>query len=161
MDILCELIGFGVAAFLLAVGMLGCLLPVIPGPFISYAALFVMLGTRFAPSASELTVFGIACAVVTLLDYVVPALGAKKFNCSRWGVAGCVIGTAVGMFFGVLGIVLGPFLGAVAGEIAAGKNFVSSMRGGFGAFLGFVFGVLLKIAYCVACAGWCVAALFR
>ena len=49
-------------------------------------------------------------------------------------------------------------VGAVLGEIIAGKNFLESMRGGFGAFLGFLSGVLLKVVYCAVCAGWCIYA---
>ena len=144
------------ASLLLLLGLAGCVIPVIPGPVLSYAAMLLLLPTRFSPSIGECAVFGAACAGVLVLDYVVPAMGAKKFNCSRWGVVGCMIGTVVGMFFGAPGLVLGPFLG----EIAVGKGFTSSMRGGLGAFLGFVFGVLLKVVYCVICAGWCIMAFF-
>ena len=146
---------------LLALGMLGCIIPIIPGPLLSYAAMLVLLPTRFAPSTCECVIFGVLCVIVMVLDYVVPALGAKKINCSRWGIIGCMVGAVVGMFLGALGIVLGPFLGAFLGEIVEGKEFRSSLRGGFGAFLGFLFGVLIKIVYCVICAGWCVTAFFR
>lgn len=149
------------ASLLLLLGLAGCVIPVIPGPVLSYAAMLLLLPTRFSPSIGECAVFGAACAVVLVLDYVVPAMGAKKFNCSRWGVVGCMIGTVVGMFFGAPGLVLGPFLGAFLGEIEAGKGFTSSMWGGLGAFLGFVFGVLLKVVYCVICAGWCIMAFLK
>jgi uncharacterized protein YqgC (DUF456 family) len=142
-------------------GMLGCILPVIPGPALSYAAMLLLLPTRFAPSLSECVVYGIACAVVLFLDCIVPAMGAKKFNCSRWGVAGCMIGTVVGMFFGFLGLILGPFLGAMLGEIVSGKKFAASLKGGFGAFIGFVAGVIIKVVYCVVCAGWCLRTVLR
>lgn len=145
----------------LVLGLLGCVIPVIPGPALSYAAMLLLLPTRFAPSVGECAAYGVACAVVLLLDYVVPAMGAKKFDCSRWGVAGCMIGTVVGMFFGFLGLILGPFLGAMSGEIMAGKNFSSSLKGGFGAFLGFVSGVLIKVTYCAVCAAWCLLAFFK
>ena len=150
-----------VSLSLLLLGLLGCVVPVIPGPALAYAAVLVLLPTRFGPTAFECVAFGAACALAFVLDYAVPAIGAKKFDCSRWGIAGCMVGTVVGMFYGLPGLVLGPFLGAFLGEIAAGKGIASSMRGGFGAFIGFVFGVLLKIAYCAACAGWCIAAFFR
>jgi uncharacterized protein YqgC (DUF456 family) len=161
MDFLYTTCAVAGALLLLFLGLLGCVIPVIPGPVLSYAAMLALLPTRFAPSVSECAVFGVACVIVLALDYVVPAMGAKKFNCSRWGVVGCMIGTVVGMFFGALGLVLGPFLGAFLGEIAAGKGFTSSMRGGLGAFLGFVFGVLLKVVYCVICAGWCIMAFLK
>ena len=161
MDIVYLIAAIAGASVLLVLGLLGCVIPVIPGPVLSYAAMLLLLPTRFAPSMGECVAFGVVCAVVMVLDYIVPALGAKKFNCSRWGIAGCMIGTVVGMFFGLPGLILGPFLGAVVGEVISGKNIIASMRGGLGAFLGFVFGVLLKVVYCVACTGWCIVAFLR
>ena len=90
-----------------------------------------------------------------------PAFGAKKFNCSKWGVFGCIVGTLIGIFFAPWGILVGPFTGAVVGELIAGKKFSSSLKGGFGALLGFIFGVALKLVYCACCVGWFVVSLFR
>jgi uncharacterized protein YqgC (DUF456 family) len=148
------------AVILLVLGLLGCVVPVLPGPALSYSALLILLPSSFPPSVETCVVFGVGCAVVLLLDTVVPAIGAKKFKCSKWGVIGSVVGTVVGMFFGLLGLLLGPFLGAVAGELMSGKKFSESMKGGFGAFVGFVFGVVLKAVYCAVCAGWCVFAFY-
>lgn len=157
MDIVCVI----VSAVLIAVSFVGCAVPVLPGPALALCGVLALLPSRFAPAASTCVVFGVACAIVLLLDYVVPAFGAKKFNCSRWGVFGCFVGTIVGIFFVPWGLLLGPFAGAVVGEIIAGKNFSSSLRGGFGALLGFLFGITLKLAYCATCAGWFVAMLIR
>jgi len=144
-----------VAATLIVVSFIGCAVPVLPGPALALCGVLSLLPSRFAPTTNTCVMFGVACAVVLLLDYVVPAFGAKKFNCSRWGVFGCFAGTIVGIFFAPWGILLGPFVGAVLGETVAGKNFGSSLKGGFGALLGFLFGITLKIAYCATCAGWC------
>lgn len=157
MDIVCVI----VSAVLIVVSFVGCAVPVLPGPALAFCGVLALLPSRFAPAASTCAAFGVACAVVLLLDYVVPAFGAKKFNCSRWGVFGCFVGTVVGIFFVPWGLLLGPFVGAVAGEIIAGKNFSSSLRGGFGALLGFLFGITLKLAYCATCAGWFVAMLIK
>ncbi len=139
---------------LIAVSFIGCAVPVLPGPLLALCGVLTLLPSRFAPTCQTCVAFGAACAIVLLLDYVVPAFGAKKFNCSRYGVFGCFVGTIVGIFFAPWGILLGPFIGAVCGEIVAGKDFAASLRGGFGALLGFLFGVTLKIAYCATCAGW-------
>lgn len=148
------------AALLLVLGFAGCVLPVLPGPFLAYAALLVMLPSSFPPSSAACIAFGVACAIVLLIDFVVPLIGAKKFKCSKWGMAGCVVGTILGMFFGPWGIVFGPFAGAVAGEAVSGKKFREAFKGGFGAFVGFVFGVLLKFVYCGVCAGWILVEMF-
>lgn len=149
------------AAVLITVSFVGCAVPVLPGPALALCGLLSLLPSRFAPSTQTCVLFGVACAVVLVLDYVVPAFGAKKFDCSRWGVFGCFVGTIVGIFFAPIGLLLGPFIGAAIGEMIAGKKLAASLKGGFGALLGFLFGITLKLAYCATCAGWCVVEVLR
>ncbi len=157
MDILC----LSISLLLILVGAIGCVVPVLPGPALAYCGVLALLPSGHAPSVSVCVAFGVGCAVALALDYVVPAYGAKRFNCSRLGVAGCVAGTVVGMFFMPVGIVAGPFVGAVVGEVVSGKRVRASLLGGVGALLGFLCGTLIKFVYCAICAGWCVAALWR
>ena len=148
-----------VGGVLLILAFVGCVVPCLPGPILGWCALLSLAFTRFALPTAWLVVAGVATGIVVGLDYVVPAYGAKKFNCSRWGVVGCVLGTLAGMFFLPFGIVLGPFLGACLGELVAGRTFGLALKGGFGAFLGFLSGVFLKICAVCAFAGlfvWCV-----
>ena len=139
-----------VAIVLMLVGLVGCVIPIVPGPLLAYCGLLCMIPTSKAPSFLAIVVFGLAALVVTVLDYVVPALGAKRFKCSKYGTWGCAIGTFVGIFFFPLGILLGPFCGAVVGELLARKRAAEAIWGGFGAFLGFLSGVLMKIVFCAA-----------
>ena len=145
-------------AILLLIGFVGSIIPVLPGVACAYAALWTLYPTSYALTGERLLVGGIVASVVIVLDYVVPALGAKKFECSRWGVFGCMAGTIVGLFFAPFGIILGPFLGAVAGELIAGKALSAAMRGGIGALLGFLAGVVLKFAACALFTWWFVQA---
>ena len=139
-----------VAIVLMLAGLVGCVIPVVPGPLLAYCGLLCMIPTSKAPSSIVIAVFGVAALVVTVLDYVVPALGAKRFKCSKYGTWGCAIGTFVGIFFFPEGMLLGPFCGAVVGELLARKRVVEAIWGGVGAFLGFLSGVLIKIVFCVA-----------
>lgn len=91
--------------------------------------------------------------------FMVRTLCAKKFKCSGWGVFGCFVGSVIGLFFLPLGIVLGPFLGTVAGELIAGRELSASVRGGFGALLGFVLCLGLKLAAVGLFAWWYFACL--
>ena len=131
MDITYEWIGW----VLIAIGTIGCFLPVLPGPPIAYAALFLALGRgdHSSPGVATLVITGAVTAAVLVLDWIVPSLGAKKLNCSRIGILGCVAG---------------PFLGALAGEMLSGKTFGLSLRGAFGALLGYACGLILKLVCC-------------
>lgn len=136
---------------LIVLGLAGCILPVIPGPPMSFVGLLLLRFTRFVetPRADQfdkiLWIMAIAAIVVTVLDYIVPVWGTKKFGGSRSGTAGAAIGLIIGLFFAPLGLILGPFLGAVAGEMIAGKDSSSSLRSGFGSLLGFLTGVVMKL----------------
>ena len=141
----------GVAMLL---GLIGCFVPVLPGPAIAYATLFVLFVFGCPLSTAQLSVGAAVLVVVMLVDYVLPSVCAKRFPCSRWGVFGCFAGSIVGLFFLPLGIVLGPFLGTIAGELIAGKNMAASVRGGFGALLGFVLCLGLKLVAVGLYAWW-------
>ena len=139
------LIGFGI--IFLITGILGCVLPVIPGPPLNYIGLLLLhFTTKYQFSSKFLIVWAIITIVVYALDYVIPVWGTKKFGGSKRGVWGSVIGLVVGLFFfPPFGIIAGPFLGAVIGELSAGKDSGAALKSGFGSFLGFLLGTLLKL----------------
>ena len=151
MDLLL-MMAIGGAAMLL--GFIGCFLPVLPGPAIAYASLFVLFAFGCPLTTTQLALGGGVLVVVTLVDYILPSVCAKRFKCSGWGVFGCFVGSIAGLFFLPLGIILGPFLGTIAGELIAGKNLAASFRGGFGALLGFVLCLGLKLAAVGLYAWW-------
>ena len=144
MDIL--LIVIGVICTIL--GILGCFLPIIPGPPISFLALILLDLTEKNPFDSDtLWTWGIVTATVTALDYIVPIYGTKKFGGTKRGVWGSTIGLVVGLFFfPPFGIIIGPFVGAFLGEMSTGKaDNKMALRSAFGSFIGFVVGTLLKL----------------
>ena len=151
------MMGIGGVAMLL--GFIGCFLPVLPGPAIAYGALFVLFAFGCPLTTTQLVIGAGVLVVVTLVDYILPSVCAQRFKCSRWGVFGCFAGSIVGLFFMPLGIILGPFLGTVAGELIAGKDVAASVRGGFGALLGFVLCLGLKISAVGLYAWWYFACL--
>ena len=139
------LIGLGII-FIIS-GILGCVLPVIPGPPLSYVGLLLLHFTeRYQFSTKFLIIWAIITVLVYALDYVIPAWGTKKFGGSKRGVWGRIIGLIVGLFFfPPLGIIIGPFAGAVIGELSLGKDSGAALKSGFGSFLGFLTGTLLKL----------------
>ena len=85
-----------IGAVCLLIGFVGCVVPVLPGVACAYAALWTLYPTPYALTGEKLLVGGIVAVVAIVLDYIVPALGAKKFNCSKWGVFGCMVGSSPG-----------------------------------------------------------------
>lgn len=146
-----DIILYVVSGVLLLVGLVGCVVPMIPGPPISYAAMIAMLFTPKGDEISivELVITGLAVVAVTIVDYIAPIFGAKKFGGSKYGNWGCTIGTIVGLFLPPLGIIICPFLGAVIGELIGGKKFGEAMQAGAGAFIGFMLSMGLKLIVCL------------
>jgi len=128
-------------------GLAGCILPVIPGPPLSYIGILMLHFTeRYQFSTNFLILWAIITVVIYGLDYVIPAWGTKKFGGSKRGVWGSVIGLVIGFFFfPPFGIIIGPFLGAVIGEITSGKDTGAALKSGFGSFVGFLTGTILKL----------------
>lgn len=143
MDILLIVLG---SIFIIS-GILGCVLPIIPGPPLSYIGLLLLHFTeRYQLSSKFLIIWAIITVVVYALDYLIPAWGTKKFGGSKRGVWGSIIGLVIGLFFfPPFGIIIGPFLGAVIGELTAGKESGEALKSGFGSFMGFLAGTLLKL----------------
>ncbi|MBN2516911.1 MAG: DUF456 domain-containing protein [Deltaproteobacteria bacterium] len=136
--------------FLALLGIIGCLFPVIPGPPISFVALLVLSYAKNweAFSVTFLIVMGVLTVVVVVLDYVVPAGGAKKYGASKTGVAGSLIGMLAGVFFfPPWGLFVGAFVGASVGELIARKGGKEALRAGWGVFVGIMVGTGLKLAF--------------
>lgn len=139
-----------VISFLLVIGgLLGCVLPVLPGPPLTYVGLLLAHVTdKVEFSAVQLVSWLVLVIVLQVMDYVTPMLGSKYTGGSEYGNRGCIAGTILGLFFMPWGIVVGPFAGAVLGELLGGKDMPHALKAGIGTFLGVVFGVLLKIVFC-------------
>ncbi len=136
------------AAACLVIGLIGAVLP-LPGPPLSLLGMFLLHWTRFVDFSPRLLwALGIATVVVTVLDYLVPLWGVRRFGGSQAGVWGSTIGLVVGMFMGPVGVFAGAFLGALVGELLIGKDSGSATRAALGSFIGFLFGVGLKVALC-------------
>ena len=149
MDTFWLVLGF----ILMAVGILGCLLPLLPGPPLAFVALLIQqLRTDQPFTPKFLWIWGIVTVVVTALDYIIPVYGTRKYGGSSYGVWGCTIGLIAGIWMGPLGIIVGPFLGAFIGELLARNNSENALKAAWGSFVGFLFGTLLKLIACLVMA---------
>ena len=135
----------------LIIGWVGCILPVIPGPPLSYIALLLLQATRFADFSGEFLLITAAITVViTIIDFVLPVWGTRKWGGSRAGTVGAILGLLIGLFFPPVGIIVGPFAGAVACELITGSKMKAALRSGFGSFVGFILGAAMKLTICAA-----------
>ena len=131
------------------IGLIGCILPVLPGPPLSFLALIVLsMVKNWEPfSTTFLIIMAVLTILVTILDYVMPAAGAKKYGASKLSVWGSILGMFLGLFvFPPWGMLIGAFVGALLGEIVTGKGGQNALRAGWGVFVGNIFGVGLKMA---------------
>ena len=136
------------AAFLIALGFAGLILPAVPGIPLVFAGLVLLAWAEsFAYVGwATLTLLGALALLSYGIDFLAAALGAKRFGASSRAVTGAALGALIGLFFGLPGIVLGPFAGAVIGEFSRLASAKAAARAGVGATLGLLFGALLKIA---------------
>jgi uncharacterized protein YqgC (DUF456 family) len=132
---------------LMVIGIIGCLVPVLPGPPLSFLGLILLHVSRFGQfTPAVLIVMGAITVIVSILDYIVPIWGTKRFGGSKYGTRGATIGLIIGFFLGPLGIILGPLVGAIVGELIFKDNMSYALKAGFGSLLGFLTGIGLKLA---------------
>jgi len=132
------------------VGLAGCILPVIPGPPFSFLALIILSWAKdWEPfSSTFLIIMAGLTILLTILDYVVPVRGAKKYGASKLGLWGSIIGMLIGLFFfPPLGMFIGAIVGAFAGELIAGKEVKKALRAGWGVFVGNMLVIVLKLTF--------------
>ncbi len=140
------IIVFGIV--LLLIGIAGCFLPVLPGPPIAYFSLLLLqLGQGKPFTAGFLIVVALVVALITLIDFIVPALGSKKWGGSRPGMIGAFVGVIAGLFFfPPIGFLIFPLLGSMVGELLNGRDINAAFKAATGTLAGLVFGSLLKLA---------------
>jgi uncharacterized protein YqgC (DUF456 family) len=152
-----ELLWWLIAIVLMAIGLIGTLLPVVPGAIIILAAAVlhqIMLGSEKSVGWWNIA----ALALLTLLSYALEFaggyFGAKRFGATKWGAFGATLGAIVGLFYPFPGLIVGPVVGAIAGELVAGKRLVSAGRAGWGTLLGNLAGMLGKLIIALVMVSW-------
>ncbi len=148
-------VGIGVAwlvtASLLAAGMIGCVLPILPGHLILFMAAVahrLMLGAEGSGlNGWSFVILGLLMAGSQTLEILSGAAGAKWFGGTRWGALGALIGGVAGMFFMPFGLLVGPLVGAVVGEwVVARQATRPALVSGVGSVVGTLAGLGIKLA---------------
>ena len=135
MDIFLLIISFT----LMIIGVIGSIVPVLPGPLSSWVGLFIFSNVTDVVVSGKLILICLIIAIgVFILDYIIPIYTSNKFGASRYGIIGASIGIILGLFFAPFGIFIGAIIGSVTGEMILNKNFKKSLKSAFGVFLGFI-----------------------
>lgn len=132
------------------IGILGSILPALPGTFLSWIGLLLLYLTEKVEN--NYWILGVTLfitIVISVLDYIIPAKGTKKFGGSSYGVWGTNIGLVLGLFFPPLGFIIGPFIGAFVGEmIYNSKDKNQAFKAAVGSFIGFLVSTFMKFMMC-------------
>lgn len=129
---------------LLALGLLGTFLPVLPGLLLSLCGLLIYkFGTDAPLPMAYVWIFSALTLLSIILNYVIPARTTRKYGGTRWGSIGSVIGTFAGMFFIPVpfGFLIGMFLGVFVGELLHdARDKKKAWNSTKGALVGFIYG---------------------
>ncbi|WP_298530908.1 DUF456 domain-containing protein [uncultured Algibacter sp.] len=135
-----------IAALIMLLGIIGSFLPIIPGPLTSWLGLLILHLTETIPTnTSFLIITAIIAILIWVLDYIIPALGTKRFGGTRYGM----IGTSIGLIIGLIapipgGIIIGSFVGALIGELLNKNDTKAATKAAFGSFIGFLTSTFIK-----------------
>jgi uncharacterized protein YqgC (DUF456 family) len=135
------------AAALILVGLVGAVVPLLPGIPLIFGGIWLIAGVDRYRHLGLWWLLGIALvgAIGLLLDLLAGSLGARRVGASPQAIWGALLGTLVGIFLGIPGLLLGPFIGAVLGELLAGKGVIRSTHVGASAWVGIIFGAIVKL----------------
>lgn len=155
-------VGTGVAwvvtGCLLVAGAVGCVLPVLPGHLILFIAAIahrLMLGAESGLQWWSFVILALLMAISQIFEMISGAAGTKWFGGTRWGAAGALVGSIVGLFFLPLGLLVGPLAGAFAAEmIFARKETKPAAISGVGSVVGVLAGMGFKIVVGLLMIGW-------
>lgn len=149
------------AAGLMVLGVLGTVLPVLPGTALVLAG--VILGAwidDFARvSVGTMVLIGVLAVMAWVLEWAAGLLGAQRAGASRQALLGAAIGTVLGLALGLIGVLFMPLLGAAVGEFLARRDQQRALKVGFATWLGLLAGMLAKVVLAFTMVGVFIAAL--
>lgn len=150
-----EQLWYFLAAAMVLIGLIGVILPALPGLPLVFAGMLLAAWTDHFEHIHWLTlvVLGLMTVLSLAVDLFATTVGAKRVGASRKALLGSILGTFAGLFFMPVGLFVGPFAGALLGELWHGKEWRQATKVGFGTWLGIALGVVLKLSLAFAMVG--------
>ncbi|MDO5636368.1 MAG: DUF456 domain-containing protein [Myroides sp.] len=145
-----------ISLLFVVVGIVGSILPALPGPPLSWIGLLILYTTPDIPfDYTLLSITFVITLIIAILDYVIPAQGTKRFGGSKYGIWGTNIGLIVGIFAPIpFGFIIGPFVGAFIGELIFNQSDSKrAFKAATGSFIGFIVSSFMKFVYCMVLLG--------
>lgn len=133
---------------LMLVGIIGSILPALPGPPVSWVGILLLYFCQGIETNYWLLGITLIIAIVIgILDYIIPAKGTKYFGGSKYGIWGTNIGLVIGIFAPIpFGFLIGPFVGALVGELIYNSQEKGrAFKAATGSFIGFLAGTFMKV----------------
>jgi hypothetical protein len=147
------------ASIFIVLGIIGSFLPVLPGPLTSWVGLLILHLTDAIPMNWTFLIITLVFAIfIWFLDYIIPAIGTKRFGGSKYGMIGTSLGLIVGLLSPIpFGIIIGPFAGALIGEMINKSDSKTALKAAFGSFLGFLTSTFIKFIVAIIYLGLFIA----
>lgn len=142
-----EVVVIIIGGLLSVTGLIGCIIPALPGPPLNYVAILLIHFTGLSEFSNRfLITYLLLNIAVVVFDYVLPVYGTKFYGASKKGIWGSIIGLVIGLFFfPPFGMILGVLVGAVVGELIAGKNESEALKAGFATFVASLIMIVVKL----------------
>lgn len=141
---------------IMAIGLLGCIIPVLPGPPIIWlGAVFYAWRTGFTTVGPLLLGVLLVLAIIgATADLWMGFLGAKKGGASPWSQVAALIGGLIGMLtFSVPGLLIGSIGAIVAVEWQRHRDWNAVMRAGGGYLVGYLLSMMVELAIALVMIG--------
>jgi len=132
-------------------GIAGSFLPILPGPLTSWVGLLVLSFSESADlSKSTLIITFLIALGIYIMDFIIPAMGTRKYGGSKFGMVGTMIGLVIGIISPIpFGIIIGPFVGALIGELLYQSDTSHALRAAYGSVMGFLASTFIKFSVAV------------
>ena len=128
-----------IAVLLSLTGIVGAIVPALPGPPLSFASLLTVYFICPGTISTELLIWMLVLTIiVSVLDYVAPIWITKVGGRSKAAIWGSTLGLTAGLFFMPRGLIVGPLAGAFFGEMTNNSSVGKATRVALMSFVSFL-----------------------